>query len=68
MNDIVKTDFDLSDIRRVQKQRKDLSDDQAIDVLGFLMDTYAIEPYNMDSDKLFKETADLMFPKLLIGA
>lgn len=60
--------FDVKDIRRVQKQRPDLDDDQAADVLGFLMDTYAIEPYNMDSDKLFKETANLMFPKLLISA
>ena len=54
--------FDITDIRRVQEQRKDLSDDQASEVLGFLMDTYAVEPYNMDSDKLFKTAADMMFP------
>jgi hypothetical protein len=40
-----------------------LDDDQAADVLGFLMDTYAMQPYNMDSDELFKSTADLMFPE-----
>lgn len=56
--------FDIKDVRRVQEQRPDLSDSQASDVLGFLMDTYAIEPYNMDSDKLFKAAADLMFPKV----
>ena len=55
--------FDITDIKRVKKQRPDLNDDQASDVLGFLMDTYAIEPYNMDSDKLFKATANLMFPE-----
>ena len=55
--------FDSNDIKRVQSQRPDLSDDQAGDILGFLMDTYNIEPYNMDSDELFKATADLMFPK-----
>lgn len=55
--------FDTNDIKRVQNQRPDLSSDQAADVLGFLMDTYSIEPYNMDSDTLFKTTADLMFPK-----
>jgi len=55
--------FCINDIRRVQTQRPDLDDDQAADVLGFLMDTYAVEPYNMDSDKLFKETANFMFPE-----
>ena len=59
--------FDLKDIRRVQEQRKDLSDDQASDVLGFLMDTYAIEPYNMSSDKLFKSASDLIFPEVING-
>ena len=54
--------FDTNDIKRVQSQRPDLSADQASDVLGFLMDTYNIESYNMDSDELFKETASLMFP------
>ncbi len=56
--------FDSNDIKRVQNQRPDLSDDQASEVLGFLMDTYAIEPYNINSDKLFKETASLMFPEV----
>ena len=60
--------FDIADIRRVQKQRPDLDGDQASEVLGFLMDTYAVEPYKMDSDELFKTAADLMFPKLLISA
>ena len=55
--------FDITDIKRVRKQRPDLDDDQASDVLGFLMDTYAVEPYNMNSDKLFKTTADMMFPE-----
>lgn len=58
--------FDVKDIRRVQTQRSDLDDQQASDVLGFLMDTYAIEPYNMDSDKLFKATVDLMFPEVAV--
>jgi len=56
--------FNITDIRRVQAQRRDLDDSQASDVLGFLMDTYAIEPYSMNSDKLFKTTADLMFPEV----
>ena len=54
--------FDYKDIERVVAQRPDLTDDQASDVLGFLMDTYAIEPYNMDSDSLFKSTAAMMYP------
>ena len=58
--------FDLKDVRRVQEQRPDLSDNQANEVLGFLMDAYAIEPYSMDSDKLFKTTADLIFPKVAV--
>ena len=56
--------FDINDIKRVRTQRPDLNDDQASDVLGFLMDTFAIEPYNMNSDNLFKSTADLMFPEV----
>ena len=56
--------FNITDIRRVQNQRPDLSDDQASEVLGFLMDTYAVEPYNINSDRLFKETASLMFPEV----
>ena len=55
--------FDTNDIKRVQGQRPDLTDDQAGEVLGFLLDTYAVEPYNIKSDKLFKETANFMFPK-----
>lgn len=56
--------FDIADVRRVQEQRKDLSDEQAGEVLGFLLDTYAIEPYNMDSDTLFKSAANLMYPEV----
>ena len=56
--------FDIKDIRNVQKQRPDLTEDQASDVLGFLMDTYAVEPYNINSDRLFKETASFMFPEV----
>ena len=58
--------FNQNDIKRVQTQRPDLDDDMASDVLGFLMDTYNIEPYNMNSDKLFKSTADLMFPEVTV--
>ena len=58
--------FDISDINRVKAQRPDLSDDMASDVLGFLMDTYAVEPYNIDSDTLFKATANLMFPEVQV--
>jgi len=54
--------FDLNDIRRVQNQRPDLDNDEASEVLGFLLDTYSIEPYDVDSDVLFKSAADLMFP------
>lgn len=55
--------FYLSDIREVQKQRPDLSDDQASEVLGFLNDVYAVEPYDIeDNQRLFKETADYVWP------
>lgn len=59
--------FDLNDIRRVQAQRPDLTEDQASDVLSFLLDTYAIEPYNINSDRLFKETSNFMFPEVRNG-
>jgi len=55
--------FDSSDLKRVQAQRNDLSEDQAGEVLGFLLDTYNEQPYNVDSDKLFKVAADMMFPE-----
>jgi len=61
--------FDITDIRKIQNDRPDLSDDQASEVLGFLMDTYAIEPYNITNNrKLFKETADYIYPKLIVSA
>jgi hypothetical protein len=61
--------FDIKDIRNVQRARPDLSDDQAAEVLGFLNDVYAVEPYDIpDTQKLFKETADYIFPLLLISA
>ena len=55
--------FDQNDIKRVQVSRPDLDDDQASEVLGFLCDMYSIEPFN-HSEKLFKETADLVFPEV----
>lgn len=61
--------FDIADIRNVQKTRPDLNDSQASEILGFLNDVYAVEPYTItDNQSLFKSTADLMFPLLLISA
>lgn len=61
--------FDISDIRRVQKERPDLTDDQASEVLGFLMDVFSMgDSPCKSSPKLFKETADYIYPKLLISA
>ncbi|MCK4792500.1 MAG: hypothetical protein KAV87_52710 [Desulfobacteraceae bacterium] len=61
--------FDLADIRAVQKARPGLTDGQAEEVLGFLTDVYAVESYDIeDNQKLFKDTADYMFPLLLISA
>lgn len=61
--------FNITDIRRIQKNRPDLSDNQASEILGFLNDVYAVEPFNIeDTDKLFKETADYIYPLLLISA
>lgn len=55
--------FDLKDIQRVQKQRPDLDEDSACEVLGFLNDVYAAESFDIfDTDTLFKETADYIFP------
>lgn len=54
--------FDISDIREVQAARPDLDMDQASEVLGFLNDMYSIEPFEMSGQKLFKETADMVFP------
>jgi hypothetical protein len=60
---------DISDIRAVQATRPDLTDSQANEVLGFLLDVYADKPYKIeDNQKLFKDTADYMFPKFLISA
>lgn len=61
--------FDLTDIRAVQKERPDLTDSQAEDVLGFLVDVFntGVSPCNA-SPKLFKETADYIYPKLLVSA
>lgn len=56
--------FDLNDIRRVQRQRPDLDNNEASEVLGFLNDTYSIESYDIHADKLFKDTADYMFPEV----
>ena len=61
--------FDIRDIRSVQKSRPGLTDAQAEEVLGFLLDVYADKPYEIkDTQKLFKDTADYMFPLLLISA
>ena len=61
--------FDISDIRNVQKVRPDLSDEQAGDVIGFLTDVYAEKSYKVnDTQKLFKQTADYIYPLLLISA
>lgn len=56
--------FDISDIRRVQAQRPDLDDSQAGDVLGFLLDMYSIESFDIkDNERLFKETAEFIYPE-----
>ena len=61
--------FNITDIRRMQKNRPDLTDDQSSEVLGFLNDVYAIESFDIkDTDKLFKEAADYIYPKLLVSA
>ena len=61
--------FNIGDIRNVQKARSDLTDGQASEVLGFLNDVYAVESFDIDdTQKLFKETADYIYPKLLISA
>ncbi len=61
--------FDIRDIRSVQKARPGLTDAQAEEILGFLLDVYADKPYKIeDTQKLFKDTADYMFPLLLISA
>ena len=55
--------FDLPDVKRVQKSRPDLNEDDACEVLGFLNDVYAVESFVApDTDKLFKETADYIYP------
>lgn len=60
---------DIKDIRDVQKSRPDLTDSQANDILGFLTDVYAEKSYDItDNQKLFKDTADMMFPLLLVSA
>ena len=60
---------DIRDIRAVQKVRPDLTDGQAEEVLEFLIDVYDDKPYEIsDTPKLFKDTADYMYPKLLISA
>ena len=56
--------FNNLDLKRVIKQRPDLNEDQAGEVLGFLLDTYAVEPYDINSDRLFKETAEYVFPEV----
>jgi hypothetical protein len=55
--------FQLSDIKQVQRVRPDLSDDQASEVLGFLCDMYSIEPFTLSGEKLFKQTADYVYPE-----
>ena len=55
--------FDLDDVRSVQAQRPDLTDDQACEVLGFLNDTYADQSFSIsDTARLFKDTANYIFP------
>ena len=56
--------FQLSDIKEVQKVRPDLSDTQASEVLGFLCDMYSVEPFTMSGEKLFKTTADYVYPEV----
>lgn len=57
--------FNITDIRKVQNQRPDLNDDQASEVLGFLNDVYAVESFDIiDTKKLFKDTADYVFPEV----
>lgn len=60
--------FNTNDIKAIQKERPDLSDSQAGDVLGFLNDMYSIEPYSVgDNQRLFKETADYIYPEAQNG-
>ena len=60
--------FSITDIRRIQESRPDLTYDQAAEVLGFLNDVYAVEPYDIkDTDKLFRDTAGYVFPEVNHG-
>ena len=56
--------FQLSDIKEVQRVRPDLSDDQASEVLSFLCDMYSVEPFTMSGERLFKTTADYVYPEV----
>ncbi len=57
--------FNITDIQAVQKQRPDLNDDQASEVLGFLNDAYAVESFHItNTNKLFKDTANYIFPEV----
>lgn len=52
---------DSNDIKRMQKLRPDLNSQQAREVVEFMEELYAEQPYNMDTDAAFKSGADLMF-------
>jgi hypothetical protein len=55
---------DIKDIRDVQSVRPDLTDNQADEVIGFLMDTFDEDPYTVDDNrKLFEAAADMIFPE-----
>jgi len=55
--------FCLDDINLIKKNRPDLNDDQCGEILGFLLDMYNIEPFNVkNNERLFKETASYVYP------
>lgn len=55
--------FNQNDINLIQKNRPDLSEDQCGEVLGFILDMWNIEPFEIkNNERFFKETADYAFP------
>lgn len=53
----------LEDIRKIQEKRPDLSDQQAEDVISFLLDMDSIEPIK-HTDRLFENTAAFMYGEM----
>lgn len=60
--------FNQDDIKLIQKNRPKLDDDQCGEVLGFLLDMNEIEPFTVkNQERLFKETAEYVFPEVKNG-